>query len=1215
MVEDLDRYYIPLGPFMLSAPLGRGGMGEVWEGIHRTEQVQVAVKVMTLRASRREEFRKAFGAEVQAAARLHHPHIIHVFDYGEVSAETEELSATRLAAGSPYLVMELAVGGSLKDLGMPRDWHEFRTNLLQILDALAHAHARGVIHRDIKPGNVLFGHEEDGRHLLKLSDFGIARAVEGNTRAGNRDSNAAGTPHYMAPEQIHGLWRDQGPWTDLYSVGCMAVQLLTGYPPFYQHGQTIVQVVRHHMYTPVPVVTPVIAVPEGFQGWVERLLRKSPHDRYQRAADAAFDLLALGDPASDMPVDDPGFETQQMPMNTRMMQQERGLSMQAAAELKVTVSLPAAGWTQSLRLNADGFPVRARLEEDDSAHDKPYPPVPLTWKRPQVPRRSMRLVGAGLGLFGIRTIPLTGREAERTMLWNALRKVSRSDRGRLLLVRGGAGVGKTRLTQWFAERAHEVGAATLLKATHTQEGSRGDGIARMLARHMQCVGLRREYIYDRVEAQLSELVGHTADPADVAALVEVMAPSLSPDEAEDIPRMRFSSAEERYVVVRRFIEQLCPRRPVVLWLDDLQWSSDSIGFAEHMMRSQRLSPQPVLIVAVVRDDVLEEQDLEARQIEQLVQVEGTYELELDPLIPEAHLALVRSILGLEGKLAEEVAQRTQGRPLFAVQLIGDWVERGVLEVGREGFRLRDGESIHVPDDLHSVFSARIDALAARLGRDAMERAAVHEALEVAAVLGTSVDEEEWRLACRWLEVAGVAGLVEELVRHRLAVRTETGWDFAEVMLVESLGRTAREAGRWSRIHAMCGRVLHERHGDDDPTAAHRIALHLLVAGDVPNGTELALAAAEMSMGAGDLYQAHVGLTRCGESLDGLGVHADDPRRIRLWMTLARACQELGELRAADAALAQVPLDLQRSMLPGAELLGAELLELRGKSHELRGDLDAAIASYEAAMDVYTGTSGSHHVARCLVSLGSGLRLLGDLEAAQRYFESAVALLGDASRDNLLGFALNGIGTILTATRRFEEAEQMLVRGISHFQSSGHRAGLASCLNSMGGLAMIQGQFEEAEDYLVKSLQLGESIGYRETPEFRVDLGVVHLARGRYGEAWQTFEVARAEFEEAGQRGMLGVAHGGLMASTAAHRDWAAFEAHAAAAMPLLLESGLVHDYLAWVLELAGDMAVAGGRADLARRAYELSVAQYQALNMSANVDAVVDKLSRPVNAS
>jgi len=219
MVEDLDRYYIPLGPFMLSAPLGRGGMGEVWEGIHRTEQVQVAVKVMTLRASRREEFRKAFGAEVQAAARLHHPHIIHVFDYGEVSAETEELSATRLAAGSPYLVMELAVGGSLKDLGMPRDWHEFRTNLLQILDALAHAHARGVIHRDIKPGNVLFGHEEDGRHLLKLSDFGIARAVEGNTRAGNRDSNAAGTPHYMAPEQIHGLWRDQGPWTDLYSVG------------------------------------------------------------------------------------------------------------------------------------------------------------------------------------------------------------------------------------------------------------------------------------------------------------------------------------------------------------------------------------------------------------------------------------------------------------------------------------------------------------------------------------------------------------------------------------------------------------------------------------------------------------------------------------------------------------------------------------------------------------------------------------------------------------------------------------------------------------------------------------------------------------------------------------------------------------------------------------------------------------------------------------
>src|SRR5688572_8103741 len=104
---------IPLGPFVLGNPLGRGGMGEVWSGLHRDQGVPVAVKVLTREGTREPSFRSAFRNEVRAVAGLDHPGIVTVFDYGEVSAETEARSHGRLPAGSPYLAMEMAGGGSL----------------------------------------------------------------------------------------------------------------------------------------------------------------------------------------------------------------------------------------------------------------------------------------------------------------------------------------------------------------------------------------------------------------------------------------------------------------------------------------------------------------------------------------------------------------------------------------------------------------------------------------------------------------------------------------------------------------------------------------------------------------------------------------------------------------------------------------------------------------------------------------------------------------------------------------------------------------------------------------------------------------------------------------------------------------------------------------------------------------------------------------------
>ena len=145
-----------LGPFRLLEPLGRGGMGEVYEGLHERQGVPVAVKVIAEDRANDEKFRRAFADEIRAVARLDHPGIVAVYDHGIIPDDVADGSEGRLVARTPYFVMELVRGKSLRGVDQVESYGELRVTLLQLLDALAHAHARGVIHRDIKPGNVLF---------------------------------------------------------------------------------------------------------------------------------------------------------------------------------------------------------------------------------------------------------------------------------------------------------------------------------------------------------------------------------------------------------------------------------------------------------------------------------------------------------------------------------------------------------------------------------------------------------------------------------------------------------------------------------------------------------------------------------------------------------------------------------------------------------------------------------------------------------------------------------------------------------------------------------------------------------------------------------------------------------------------------------------------------------------------------------------------------
>ena len=260
------------GRYVLGASLGSGGMGEVYLAHDEVLERDVALKVLRSQYAGDEEFAERFRREARSAAGLSHPHIVQVYDKGE----TED--------GTSYIAMEYVPGGTLKEQierRAPFGARETAAVGAQIADALEAAHERGVIHRDIKPQNVLVSASGD----LKVTDFGIARAASAVTSSA---SNAIfGTAGYISPEQALG--EPVGPQSDLYSLGVVLYEMLTGELPF--TADNSIAVCMKHVTEPLrPPKQLNPDIPEEMDALVVMLLAKHPAERYASAVELLTDL-------------------------------------------------------------------------------------------------------------------------------------------------------------------------------------------------------------------------------------------------------------------------------------------------------------------------------------------------------------------------------------------------------------------------------------------------------------------------------------------------------------------------------------------------------------------------------------------------------------------------------------------------------------------------------------------------------------------------------------------------------------------------------------------------------------------------------------------------------------------------------------------------------------------------------------------------------------
>jgi eukaryotic-like serine/threonine-protein kinase len=269
--------------------LGRGGMGSVYRALHVMMQKELALKVLHPELGRLEEVAKRFEREAQSASRLDHEHIIRVTDFGRDHGPDGEML---------FLVMEVLEGESLKQVIARRG--RLATSAAvgiarQILDALEHAHGEGVVHRDLKPDNVMLVERAGRSDFVKILDFGIAKMTEpsGKAEALTQAGMVFGTPEYISPEQAMGAVADGR--ADLYAVGVMLYEMLVGKRPFVHDD--LYQVLTMHLTQRPRLLrqaAPEAAISPALERIVLKALEKKREDRYATAAEMGAALAGLG---------------------------------------------------------------------------------------------------------------------------------------------------------------------------------------------------------------------------------------------------------------------------------------------------------------------------------------------------------------------------------------------------------------------------------------------------------------------------------------------------------------------------------------------------------------------------------------------------------------------------------------------------------------------------------------------------------------------------------------------------------------------------------------------------------------------------------------------------------------------------------------------------------------------------------------------------------
>lgn len=1179
--------------FRIDAPLGEGGIGRVFRAWDLRSSTAVALKVLRPELAREARVRRRFRREARAVGRLVHPHIVRLLAYGED------------AGGTPYLVMELIEGRSLADLrddGLPLDG--LLTVIDQILGALAFAHARGVVHRDVKPENIIV-HLDGTAPRAKLLDFGFARVEDDqDPRLTQAHGDAFGTPMYMAPEQASGR-SSVGPPTDLYGVGVILYEFLAGRPPFTgAHGMAVA--LKHLMEDVPPLVPrPGWQVPAGLERVVRRALEKDPRDRYQTAADmrralSPFLLRGGGDgeigSVDELPDADETIAQTLVPA---------GGGLGAAASLAFDDT--AVG--EVVDLGA------APLEPVDTEAD-PVPPMEAFGGA--APMGGVAEEGGeGAVLAPEAEAPFVGREADMIWLWERVREVVEGGEARVALLGAAPGMGRGRLVRWLRDQMAEGGWMLCVGGVHgpglgPEAGLRGalDELFGHLPPDRRGADERMREVVLRWGTAAGATPAETGrEAAGVSALLSFLRPAATAGESAP-PALRGEVLYDRICEVLRTAAR---ERPVLLTLESLEHATpETFGFLRFLADTAARRPFPILVVAthVTDDDGRRPPELDAA-LEPLIAVgEPLVALRQLPPLEAVHvLALLQALAPFEDAVARAIARRARGNPFFALELARLLYQTGEL-VERAG-RLRlsaAAEPAAWPGTLSETALRRVRRTVAGLPDAELVRAV----LDHAVVLGEVFDYD---LLVSFVgeamanDTAGegrvdrrIEAAIEALIRTRVLVEHRSPQvdrlGFVHAVLRAALLDEAARSSRAPDLHRRAAEAKLAQHGTRDLALALQIAEHYRSAGLPLEATRFYVEAAGHAQRENQLDRARQLLETADGLLAGRSDGSAERQRAVLWLDLGEL-----ELRLGTAARARA---LATRVCGWARRAGEPLLEGRALllvSDELRaaGDAVQAGRGYARAREAFERAGHAPGVARCLLGQAMVERAQGRLDVAEGLFEQAAAAMERVGDAYGAGRAWRGRGEMALRRGDLAEAGRLLETALRHFVTAGHRAGATQCHWLLGETWRRLDDPERARSHLEAAAAgygaLGDRAGLA-----RCHLGLGRLLRalGRWDEAADLLESAAAAFEGLGDRGRAATARAELGLGAVAEGELeraersleAALDVAAADASARRGRSGVreavLRAALAWVAAQRGDDRTSGAAL---RAALELDAAQ------------------------
>jgi serine/threonine protein kinase len=999
------------GRYQVRREIGRGGMGIVYLCRDLIADERIALKLLIRPGMKtRPEDAWWFQEEARALASLAHPAIVRARDFGT------------LEDGTPYLAMDAVPGRSLHEwiylahtdglLPWPIVW----TCVDQVLGALAHGHARGVIHGDLKPSNVLLDIPPDGAdataHVL---DLGLAwlmqdrvdHRLDGGQEAEPTMRWGAGTPGWMAPEQIRFAAPHIGPPTDLYALGCILFALLSDREPYTGTNE---ELLSQHKSAAVPEPSLPPGVPPEVAGFVMRLMAKRPWHRYEFAAEARRAwrrFMPQTGSATATPLPLSSLRKGPIPNNV------------------VAASSSQAGFTAE--------------------------PQPTT-----------------TGLLNLRPAPFVARGFERARLLEVAAEVVERGGHRLVLLAGEAGVGKSRLAEWLCEEVHERGMMVPLRARYRKISAPLDGMVGAVTQHYRLERADRD-IVEKVLMNLWEVPANDEDEKTwVAATAEWIRPATVPEGKPGLAttpsgkRFALDRPELRWLIIRRVLERIGHKRPILLWMDDLHHANATT--IEGLTALHRDAPHlSLLVVATVRTEAAEAEPQAASLLDTALAAFRGERLDVAPLSPQQTNALLRETLPLADEAVEEAVARSKGNPLFALQLVHAWAMGGHMEL-RGGRYSVPRTSLEVrAATTAELWEERLRALPEALRRGAL----------AAAALGGDIRHDVLRAQLAQLGIdSGAAILAMKRAQILLASADRLRWPHA-LLQEYLLAQIFTQADAAAIFRAAARALAHHPTASSRRIVRHRV-VNLIRAGDLAEAAAL---------------------------LHGHTAH--------LW----------GRTRDASATLRD--LALLDGRLSGTDAAShtrwrAEALRHEGRIEEARTEAEAARRAFEDLDD-------AGNQAHCLRLLGHIASDLGAPAHGRRLVMRALSTFEEQREDHGQAQCEVVIGEIDFLLGEHGSARHVLSAASERFLRAGDWLGRAQCLLLQGWVEQSGGSPTFARELMRTARADFDAIGYR-LGIAQCDLTLAHADHrdGDLGAARSGALAARQSFKDlANPRGEAG----------------------------------------------------------------------------------------------